>query len=204
MADRKISELTALTTPASGDYLPIVDISEVAASSKNKRITVQELFSGIPSGTSAAPAIAPEADPSTGIYFPATNEFGIATNGTQRVSVTDSGVAVAGTIGFLQGTGGSVAQVSGRTTGVALNKICGSISLVSASGSTAWQSFVVSNNLVSSGDTIIVNQASGSDQYMIHVTNIVASGFTLTYATTSGTTLESPVFNFSVIKAVSS
>jgi len=44
MADRKISDLTALTTPASGDFLPIVDISEVAAASKNKRITLTELF----------------------------------------------------------------------------------------------------------------------------------------------------------------
>jgi hypothetical protein len=48
MADRKISDLTALTTPASGDYVPIVDISEAAAASKNKRITIQSLFQGIP------------------------------------------------------------------------------------------------------------------------------------------------------------
>ena len=48
MADRKISDLTALTTPASGDYLPIVDISEGAAASKNKRVTIQSLFQGIP------------------------------------------------------------------------------------------------------------------------------------------------------------
>jgi hypothetical protein len=48
MADRKISDLTALTTPASGDFLPIVDISEVAAASKNKRVTIQSLFQGIP------------------------------------------------------------------------------------------------------------------------------------------------------------
>ena len=48
MADRKISDLTALTTPASGDYVPIVDISEAAAASKNKRVTIQSLFQGIP------------------------------------------------------------------------------------------------------------------------------------------------------------
>ena len=48
MADRKISDLTALTAPASGDYLPIVDISEGAAASKNKRVTIQSLFQGIP------------------------------------------------------------------------------------------------------------------------------------------------------------
>jgi len=63
MADRKISDLTALTTPASGDYLPIVDISESAAASKNKRITLEELFRGVPLGTAAAPAPAPVPEP---------------------------------------------------------------------------------------------------------------------------------------------
>jgi hypothetical protein len=43
MATRKISDLTALTTPASGDFVPIVDISEAAAADKNKRITFQNL-----------------------------------------------------------------------------------------------------------------------------------------------------------------
>jgi hypothetical protein len=43
MADRKISALTALTSPATGDYLPIVDISEPADADKNKRITYEAL-----------------------------------------------------------------------------------------------------------------------------------------------------------------
>lgn len=58
MADRSISNLDALTTPASGDLLPIVDISETAASSKNKRITVQNLMSGMPDGTVTSAMIA--------------------------------------------------------------------------------------------------------------------------------------------------
>jgi len=48
VADRKISDLTALTAQASGDLLPIVDVSEAAAADKNKSITVEELFRGIP------------------------------------------------------------------------------------------------------------------------------------------------------------
>lgn len=48
MADRKISDLTALTAPAAGDYLPIVDISDVSVTNKNKRVTIQSLFQGIP------------------------------------------------------------------------------------------------------------------------------------------------------------
>ena len=48
MANRKISDLTALTAPASGDLLPIVDISEAAAADKNKKITLGTLLSGAP------------------------------------------------------------------------------------------------------------------------------------------------------------
>jgi hypothetical protein len=45
MANRKISDLTALTAPATGDLLPIVDISEAVAADKNKKITYGELLS---------------------------------------------------------------------------------------------------------------------------------------------------------------
>ena len=96
MADRKISDLTALTTPASGDFLPIVDISEAAAASKNKRITIEELMRGVPDGTAAAPGIAFETDPNTGIYSPGADQLAVATNGTGRLSIDASGnVAVA-------------------------------------------------------------------------------------------------------------
>ena len=50
MADRKITELTALAagSQATGDLLAIVDVSETASSNKNKKITVESLFKGIP------------------------------------------------------------------------------------------------------------------------------------------------------------
>ena len=91
MADRKISDLTALTTPASGDFLPIVDISEAAAASKNKRITIEELMRGVPNGTAAAPGIAFETYPSTGVYSSGANQLAVATNGTGRLFVDASG-----------------------------------------------------------------------------------------------------------------
>jgi hypothetical protein len=86
MADRKISDLTALTTPASGDFLPIVDISEAAAASKNKRITIEELMRGVPDGTAAAPGIAFETDPNTGIFSPGADQLAISTGGTARLT----------------------------------------------------------------------------------------------------------------------
>ena len=97
MADRKISDLTALTTPASGDYIPIVDISETAAASKNKRITVEELLRGAPNGTAAAPSIAFESDPDSGIYRAGANQVAISINGTEVARFDGSGRLLVGT-----------------------------------------------------------------------------------------------------------
>jgi len=43
MADKKISAMTAYTTIAAGDYVPIVDISESADADKNKRALLSTL-----------------------------------------------------------------------------------------------------------------------------------------------------------------
>jgi len=50
MADRKITELSAMSAggQATGDLLTIVDVSEAAAADKNKKITMENLFKGIP------------------------------------------------------------------------------------------------------------------------------------------------------------
>ena len=50
MADRKITELSAMSagSQAPGDLLTIVDVSEAAAADKNKKITMENLFKGIP------------------------------------------------------------------------------------------------------------------------------------------------------------
>jgi hypothetical protein len=92
VADRKITDLTALTTPATGDLIPIVDISEAAAADKNKKITVGELFKGVPDGTAAAPSIAfTGSGTDTGIYSPGVDQVAVATNGVERLFVDASG-----------------------------------------------------------------------------------------------------------------
>jgi hypothetical protein len=105
-------------------------------------------------------------------------------------------------VGYATGTGSTVTQASSRTTGVTINALCGAITLVSAAGTTSWQSFTVTNNKVAATDTIIVNQKSGTDLYQTTVTAVGAGSFRITYATVAGTTTEQPVFNFAVIKAV--
>jgi hypothetical protein len=113
MADRKISDLTALTTPASGDYLPIVDISEAAASDKNKRITIEELMRGVPDGTVGAPGIAFESDPNTGIYSPGADQVAVSTNGVGRLFVDSAGLA-----GLGNSSPGALLHVTRTNSGV--------------------------------------------------------------------------------------
>lgn len=108
----------------------------------------------------------------------------------------------AGGLGYTTGSGGAVTQITSRTTGVTLNKTNGAITLVSAAGSAAYQSFTVTNSTVAATDTIIINQKSGTDKYIVMITAVTTGSFVVTFATTGGTTTEQPVFNFSVIKAV--
>ena len=104
--------------------------------------------------------------------------------------------------GYETGQGGAVTQATSRTTGVTLNKRCGAITLVSAAGSTSWQSFTVTNSTVAATDVICLSQKSGTDLLMMHVTAVAAGSFRISFATTGGTTTEQPVINFAVIKAV--
>lgn len=105
-------------------------------------------------------------------------------------------------IGYATGAGGTVTQLTSRTTGVTINKVCGSITLVSAAGSTSYQTFTVTNSTVAATDTVDVVQKSGTDKYIILRTAVAAGSFEVTFATTGGTTVESPVFNFAVKKGV--
>jgi hypothetical protein len=105
-------------------------------------------------------------------------------------------------IGYATGAGGTVTQITSRTTGVTLNTICGAVTLVSAAGSATYQSLTVTNSTVAISDTIILNQRSGTDLYLLSVTSVTAGTFRITYATTGGTTVEQPVFNFLIIKSV--
>jgi len=114
-------------------------------------------------------------------------------------------VAGAGGIGYGVGSGGTIVQSAmSRTNGVTINKTNGAITLYTTTGSTAWTSFTVTNSTVAATDTVVVCQKSGTDLYEIHVTAVANGSFRISFRTTGGTTIEAPVFNFAVIKAVTS
>ena len=105
-------------------------------------------------------------------------------------------------VGYATGAGGTVTQGTSRTTGVTLDKTTGAITLFSAAGTTSATTFTVTNSTVAATDVIILNQKSGTDLYDLMVTAVAAGSFNITFRTTGGTTTETPVFNFAVIKGV--
>lgn len=130
------------------------------------------------------------------------------TTRTLNVNVTNDGKLLnnnaTGGIGYGVGAGGVVTQASSRATGVTLNTVSGAITLVSASGSTTPTTFTVTDSAVAALDTVVVSQTSGTDLYIILVTNVAAGSFKITCYTTGGTTSEQPVFHFNVFRGVSS
>lgn len=140
----------------------------------------------------------------TGLASGLTNNIILASGSTARATFDATDWRFAAPVGYATGQGGIVTQITSRTTGVTLNKSCGEITLVSAAGTAAWQTFTVTNSVVAATDTIIVNQKSGTDLNMIHVTAVAAGSFNISFATTGGTTTEQPVFNFAIIKGVTS
>ena len=98
MANRKISDLTALTAPAPGDYLPIVDISEAAAADKNKRITFEGLQRYYDSDASHYVAFSAPATVSANLTWTLP-----AADGTSGQFLTTDG---SGTLSWVTGGGG--------------------------------------------------------------------------------------------------
>jgi len=174
MATIAISALPVATAQASADVLPIVQ----ASTSTTKQLSVANLFT--------SPALI-------------TPAIGVATGTSLAVTAAITSSGTAG-VGYATGAGGAVTQATSRTTGVTLNKTTGAITLFSAAGTTTAATFTVTNSTVAATDVIILNQKSGTDLYNLMVTAVAAGSFNISFRTTGGTTTETPVFSFAVIK----
>jgi len=95
MADRKLSALTELTTPATGDQFLVLDASESADANKNKRIQFGTLCDHIPDGSVAAPSLGFASDTGdSGFFRSAEDEIAVSTNDTLNSKFTTTGFQV--------------------------------------------------------------------------------------------------------------
>jgi hypothetical protein len=112
-------------------------------------------------------------------------------------------------IGYPTGTGGTVTQVTNKSTGVTLNKISGQITMNAATlNRNTGVSFTLTNSFIAATDVVVVNIASGATPNIYTITvDAVAAGscvFHLHNHSTGTDLSEAVVLNFVVIKGAHS
>lgn len=105
-------------------------------------------------------------------------------------------------IGYVTGAGTAGTQASSRTTTIVSAGICGSLTLVSAAGSTTAATCTVTCTPCLATDVVNISQKSGTDKYRVAVTAVADGSFEITFNTIAGTTVETPVFNYAIVRAV--
>jgi hypothetical protein len=131
------------------------------------------------------------------------------TNGNITISPNGTGEIIA-TKPFGYGgssTGGTVTQLTNKSTGVTLNKLCGQITMNNATlNRNTSVSFTLTNSFIDTTDVVVVNIASGATAgaYVITVEVIAAGSCNISlHNNASGVDYsEAVVLNFAIIKAV--
>jgi hypothetical protein len=154
----------------------------------------------------------------TGVQGYAAGTITFAATGVYQFdfSTVDSGVVInmtdlsrpllgstASAVGYATGTGGTVTQLTSKSTGVTLNKRCGEITMNNAAlGAATIVSFTLTNNTVANTDVMIINHTSGGTvgAYTFNaVCNTGNASISIRNAT-AGSLSQAPVLRYAVIK----
>lgn len=109
-------------------------------------------------------------------------------------------------VGYGTGSGGAVTQATSKSTGVTLDKACGSITLNNESlASNTSVAFTLTNAKIAATDVVLVSIKSGATSlaYLTQVEAVAAGSCKIVLRNVSAGALgEAVVLNFAVIKAV--
>lgn len=136
---------------------------------------------------------------------------GTTVGSTTPATVKGTTVQATTSIGYPTGTGGTVTQLTSRTTGVTLNKITGAITLFAGSiGGHDADEFTLTNSTIDANDVVMLVIKSGADAatrkyYQVHAVAVAAGSCVISVGNidnaaipTTGT--DAPVVQFVVLK----
>ena len=110
-------------------------------------------------------------------------------------------------IGYTTGAGGTVTQLTDKSTAVTLNKVCGQITMHGAAlGAGAAAGFTFFNSTIGAGDLLLLNHASGGlfGAYAINSQCSAGAASIHVRNTTGGSLSEAVVISFALVKATTS
>ena len=132
---------------------------------------------------------------------------GLAATFPSNVSVTGnvSLTAATSTLGYGTGSGGTVTQLTSKSTTVTLNKSTGQITMNNAAlAANTTAAFLFSNSLLGSSDVLVVSLANFNTNYNLWA-QVGSGGATICLRNISaGSLSEAVTINFAVIKGVTS
>lgn len=110
-------------------------------------------------------------------------------------------------LGYSAAAQGTVTQATDKSTGVTLNKSAGRITMNNAAlAATTTVSFTLTNSLISTNDTIIINVSGGgtAGAYVAYVSSLAAGSAVIALRNlTAGSLSEAVILNFAVIHGAS-
>lgn len=132
-----------------------------------------------------------------------------STGAISGTTVTGSGAirssAATGGVGYTTGAGGTVTQATDKSTGVTLNRACGTITMAAGSiGNLNTATFTLTNSAIAAGDLLVLNHVSGgtAGAYSFNA-QCGAGSASINVTNISGGSLnQQPVIAFAVIKGV--
>lgn len=127
--------------------------------------------------------------------------FTDAITSTGKISTSS---ATAG-VGYATGAGGTVTQITSRSTGVTLSKVSGQITTTADSlAAGAIVTLTVTNTAVAATDNIVLSKVSGDVDTHAWVNAVLAGSFDITLRNTHASAADTTAYvtNFAVIKGV--
>ena len=119
-------------------------------------------------------------------------------------TISGSSILATSQLGYGTDAEGTVTQLTSKSTGVTLNKSAGRITMNNASlAATTTISFTLTNSLISTNDTIVLNISGGlatASTYNAWVDSLAAGSAVISLRNVSaGPLLEAVILNFAII-----
>jgi hypothetical protein len=195
-------------TTAPGQKLDVIGTARASASLAVGD-TSANLSGSIVNESDASKSIMINADPGNA---GASSFIGFKVDGSERARIDSSGnvlVTAAGGLGYGTGSGGTVTQITSKSTAVTLNKTNGRITMSAAALAAGTAvSFQVNNSSLSATDNIILTPYFGAVNPSSYTVRLVSNGGTFFIVsvtnTTGGSLSEALEFNFAIIKGATS